>query len=122
MNWLKAGALYFLLLFALGVLLGVVRIGLLIPLVGATWALAVELPIMLLAAWFICRKLMRKIHVPRSLRLATGACYLLLLLLAEMALGALVGRMPGSEAGPLALAGLLAQFATALFPRLQARR
>ena len=51
-------------------------------------------PLMLLAAWFICRAVLQKIHVPRSLLLAMGACYLLLLLLAETLLGAMAGRMP----------------------------
>ena len=43
-------------------------------------------------------------------------------MLAETLLGAMAGRMPGAGSGPIAIAGLLAQFATALFPRMQARR
>lgn len=122
MNWLRAGALYFLLVFALGTAFGILRIGILVPRLGATGALLLELPAMLVAAWFICRNILRRIEVPRSLRLAMGATYFLLLLLAELILGALFGGFADGGIGPLALAGLLAQFVTALYPRLQAAR
>lgn len=121
MNWLRAGALYFLLVFTLGTVLGVARITIVAPRIGATGALLAELPLMLLGAWFICRAILRRIEVPRTLRLAMGAAFLLLLLASEAILAALFGSFAGGF-GRLALAGLLAQILSALFPRLQAAR
>ena len=122
MNWLRAGALYFLILFALGTVVGIARVGFLVPRFGAETALIMELPLMLLAAWFICRDILRKIEVPRGLRLAMGATYFLCILTAEAVLGRLVGSFGDAAIGYTGTIGLAAQFLTALYPRLQAAR
>jgi hypothetical protein len=122
MNWLRAGALYFLILFALGTVVGIARVAFLVPRFGPDTALLLELPVMLLAGWFICRDILRKIEVPRSLRLAMGATYFLCLLSAEAVLGRLFGSFGGTAIGYSTTIGLAAQLLTALYPRLQAGR
>jgi hypothetical protein len=61
---LIAGAVYFLLLFALGFVLGTVRVVFVAPRVGELFATLTELPVMLSAAYFICRWVLRHWHVP----------------------------------------------------------
>lgn len=123
---LAAGALYFLLIFMLGMALGTVRILLIEPRVGAFGSVLAELPFMLAASCFVCFRLIRFLSVPASLsgRLAMGGSAFLLLLAAELALDLLA--MGGSVAGHFAayrggapLLGLLGQAAFALFPLIQ---
>lgn len=120
--WLRAALLYFALVFTLGTLLGVLRVTVMIPRLGELRAVLVELPVMLVASWFLCRAVLRRIEVGRALRLPMGAAFFLALMAAELALAFLAGRIPGSELAPAQLLGLGAQMLTALFPRLQAAR
>lgn len=88
MTVLAAGALYFLLVFGAGFLLGVVRTFWLVPRLGARRAELLETPFMLavsgLAAWWVCTWL----RVPGGLatRLAMGLTALGLMLVAEFGL------------------------------------
>ena len=63
-NVLKAGVLYFLGVFALGFILGAIRIFFLVPYSGPVVAVLVELPFILLVSWFFCRFLTRRFTVP----------------------------------------------------------
>ncbi|MFN3371416.1 MAG: hypothetical protein ACK4Z0_07820 [Sphingomonadaceae bacterium] len=124
----RAGLLYFLLVFGLGFLLGSLRVLLLAPWVGETLAVILELPIMLAAAWFICRALVRRLGVPATAaaRLGMGALAFLLLIAAEIALGlALFARAPAEVAAGFrtraGLLGLAGQILFAIFPWLQLR-
>jgi hypothetical protein len=120
---LGAGAAYFGLVFAAGVLLGTLRVALLAPALGETAAVALELPAMLGLAWFAARWLVRRwrVAVAPAARLAMGGTGFVLLLAAEAGLGAALGRpaVPATAAGLLGLAG---QVAFALLPLAQGLR
>jgi hypothetical protein len=62
---LKAGFLYFAIVFAVGFVLGTIRVLLLVPHLGSTLAVSIELPLILVVSWFTCRWLTRRLHVPR---------------------------------------------------------
>jgi hypothetical protein len=121
-----AGIVYGLSLFAIGFLLALVRIPVLVPRLGETAAVLIELPVMLVAAWLVAGRILRGLPLSRSGALAMGAAYVPTLLGAEMALGLALGdslsaiveswgRIPGSL-------GLSAQLAAALFPRFRVAR
>lgn len=85
MRSLKAGSLYFTLVFAAGFLLGAIRVTLLVPRLGARTAELMETPVMLLVSYGAARWVIRKLAVPFTLssRLGMGAIALALLLAAE---------------------------------------
>lgn len=123
-----AGVLYFLLVFGLGFLLGSLRVFLLAPWLGETLSVILELPLMLAAAWFICRALVRRFGVPATAaaRLGMGALAFLLLIAAEITLGlTLFARSPDEVAAGFrtsaGLLGLVGQLLFAIFPWLQLR-
>lgn len=69
---LRAGTLYFGLVFAVGFALGVIRVSLLAPWLGARSAELVELPVMLYAAYHAARFVVRRLAIPRTLRVRLG--------------------------------------------------
>lgn len=85
---LQAGALYFILVFAIGFVLGTIRFLVVVPEVGELLAVLIELPILLTLAWVISARVIVKTRVPRRLgpRLIVGASAFLLLLSAEFVL------------------------------------
>jgi hypothetical protein len=121
-----AGVLYFALVFAIGFALGALRVTLIAPVLGELRAVALEAPLMVLASWFASAWLIRSFRVPRTggARLAMGGLALVLLLVAELALGlfgfgrSLAAQLDawGSPAGAL---GLAAQLAFGLVPFVQ---
>lgn len=126
---IKAGSLYFALIFALGFLLGTFRVLILVPRLGELKAVVLELPIMLVAAWFICRWLVHRYRVPgtASARLVMGAVAFAWLMFAEVLLSVAIVRMPFelyvqrllTSHGLLGLAG---QGLFAIIPMLQRKR
>jgi len=126
---LQAGAAYFAAVFALGFVLGILRILVLTPLLRPAGAVAAELAVLLPLAWLLCRRIAGRWSVPArpGPRLGMGAVAFALLMAAEFALALLVFGRPlavhlagyGTAAGALGLAG---QLAFAAFPVLQARR
>ena len=123
---LAAGALYFLLIFLLGMALGTIRILLLEPRLGAVPSVLVELPFMLAASWFVCGWLIRYLAVPSEVmsRLTMGAVAFALLMAAELALslfavGGSVAKHFAAYRGGAPLIGLLGQIAFAVFPILR---
>lgn len=124
---LAAGALYFLLIFLLGMALGTIRILLLELRLGAVASVLVELPFMLAASWFACGWLIHQLAVPAAVssRLAMGATAFVLLMIADLGLS--LFAVGGTAAGHFAayrsgapLIGLLGQIAFGLFPLLRA--
>ncbi len=120
---LKAGVAYFAVVFAAGVLLGTLRVLVLAPHLGEGLALAVEMPIMLAVSWIACGRLIARYSVPRELvsRAAMGITAFLLLMIAEIGLSAIgFGRTIVEHLETYrtvtGAAGLLGQFAFALFP------
>ena len=88
MKSLKAGALYFVLVFGAGFVLGPIRILWLAPRVGERAAELIEEPIMLAVIFLAARWITRRLAVPAAAgaRLAMGFAGLALLLAAEFSL------------------------------------
>lgn len=91
----RAGFVYFVCVFAVGFVLGSMRVPLLVPRLGERFAELVELPVMVLASAVLARWRQRRTAdlTLREHRLV-GAVALALLLTAECGLGALLGRTP----------------------------
>jgi hypothetical protein len=124
-----AATIYFLALFALGFVLGTIRVLLVAPQIGELGATLVEVPVMLGAAFFLCRWVVRSWRLSPDL-VARGAMvvwFLALLVLFETLLGiGLFGRTLGEIwsglATPAGLVGLAAQLIAALLPLFVGRR
>lgn len=88
MQILKAGILYFALVFGVGFVLGTIRTLWVAPRVGVRAAELMETPIMLVVTIIVARWLVRHYAIPSAptIRLGMGGIALLLLLLAEFAL------------------------------------
>ncbi|MCM0021480.1 MAG: hypothetical protein NBV67_15930 [Tagaea sp.] len=123
---LRAGAVYFALIFALGFVLGAARVLAVAPAIGELLATTIELPIMLAASWIVCGWCVRRFRVPRGAgaRLVMGGLAFVLLMAAEASLSVLLaGRSFAehltryAETGPAL--GLAAQLAFAAFPLLR---
>jgi hypothetical protein len=122
----KAGLSYFGAVFAIGFALGILRVLIVIPRLGETAAVLIELPILLVLAWIICRSLVARFQVGTALdaRLVMGTVAFVVLMIAEIA-GSTLGfgrtlsehfqqyrHIPG-------LLGLAGQVAFAIFPVVQ---
>jgi hypothetical protein len=123
-----AGA-YFAATFGLGFVLGTLRVLVLVPRLGELVAVMLELPLMLTASWFICRRVVRHHAVAPDAapRLAMGAAAFALLMVAEFALAvSAFGRSPGAfRAGlvtPAGAIGLAGQALFGLWPWWQGRQ
>jgi hypothetical protein len=131
-NALAAGAAYFTLVFALGFVLGVVRtLAMTNPADESERLIAVliELPVMLLASWFACRWLVRRMRIASdaATRVTMGLVALALLLTAEAGLGILLlGRTLTEHMSayrlPSNALGLAAQIGFASMPWLESWR
>jgi hypothetical protein len=126
-----AGAVYFALAFLLGFLLGTARTLFVQNVPGASRLLGViiELPIMLSASWFLCRWVMRRFAVAATVgaRLVMGGTAFVLLMVAELVVGALLfGLTPTVDFARYRDAsyalGLAAQIGFALMPLIQMRQ
>ncbi len=120
---LIAATFYFLVLFALGFVLGTIRVLFVAPKLGVLSATLLEVPLMLTAAFFVCRWAIRRWQVLSGLsgRGAMVLWFLLLLALFETLVGvALFGRTwAGTWAGlatPAGFIGLTTQIIAALLP------
>ena len=85
---MKAGALYFALVFGAGFALGTLRVLLVVPRLGARTAELIEAPLMLAVTFLAARWTVRRLAVPPRWvpRLAMGCFALALLLIAEFTL------------------------------------
>ena len=125
---LKIGIVYFLLVFAVGFVLGPVRILWLVPRVGVRAAELIEAPLMIIVTWIAARWIVRHFSIPdcASLRFGIGAFALFLLVLAEVVVGVGLRHLSLSEivlerdpvSGPVYLISLLLY---GLMPALVAR-
>ncbi|MBN9019267.1 MAG: hypothetical protein J0H11_17785 [Rhizobiales bacterium] len=129
MRILVAGAAYFLIVFVAGIVLGMVRVGVLAPNLGATIAVLIELPVILVISWYVCAAILRRVPLDSGLNedVLAGVLAFVLLIAAEalFAVG-LGGRtLPEFFAHMVAadgLIGLLGQILFAAFPAIQTRR
>ncbi len=123
-----AGLLYFAIVFAIGFVLGSIRVLLVAPVLGELGAVLLELPVILLACWLAAGRLVRWLDPPSaSAALVMGAIAFSCLMIAEFTLAGLafdrsitdqVGRW-GTLEGALGLGG---QLLFALLPWMQSRR
>ena len=121
-----AGVAYFSIMFAIGFVLGTVRVMVLAPALGEWGAAFAELPIMLGISWVTAAWLIARLRVAQTstARLVMGLAAFALLMIAEVLLGiGLFGRTLSEQLGAMTegagLAGLLGQVAFAAFPLAQ---
>jgi len=123
-----AGIAYWAMVFALGFVLGTLRVLWLAPALGLVAATVIELPVMLAASWWAARWLLRRFAIRTGgAALAMGALAFVLLMAAELALGvAAFGQTPAQWlaglAEPQGALGLAGQVVFALMPWLAVRR
>lgn len=88
MQILKAGVLYFAIVFGTGFVLGPIRVLWLVPRFGTRMAELMEMPIMLVVMTFSAQWIVRRLAVPSAplSRLGMGCVALLLVLFAEFTL------------------------------------
>jgi hypothetical protein len=125
----EAGACYFAAVYAAGFVLGAIRVTIIAPRIGGTLAVLLEVPVILVISWAVAWRMTRWRGVPADLapRLLMGLIAFVLLMIAELAVSMLVFHRSiidhvmtyGSWAGAI---GLVAQFAFAALPGLQAWR
>ncbi len=125
-NTLKAGFAYFMLVFAVGFLFGVIRTLFIAPWAGPLAAVLIELPFILVISWLACSWVLHKFSVPNvdMHRLAMGAFAFALLMIAEVLVSVFVdGRNLGEHLALYktlpAIIGLVGQIMFALFPFAQ---
>ena len=123
-----AGCIYFAMVFALGFVLGTARTLFVAdaPSGGRLVGVLIELPIMLVASWWLCGYVVRRFRVAPAVapRAIMGGVAFGLLLLAELAVGALLfGRTPAEQVAlyrdPSYALGLAAQIGFALMPLIR---
>lgn len=125
MTILRPALAYLGVILALGFVLGTLRTVWLAPLVGATVAVACELPVLLAASWWWSARVLRRWPLPsRSAALAMGSLAFALLMVSELALAnALAGQSAAawlaSLATPAGALGLAGQAVFAVIPALR---
>jgi hypothetical protein len=124
----EAGAFYAIIVFVIGFILGTIRVLLLAPRLGETTAVIIEAPIMLAASWFVCHWCVDRLDVRRtaSTRSLMGSVAFVVLMAAEVGLGAAFGRLLADQLAayksPPGAIGLTAQLIFAVFPFIQVWR
>jgi hypothetical protein len=123
----EAGLAYAAGAFAVGFVLGTIRVLVVVPVLGELVGVSLELPIMLAVSWPICRRATAHFAVPArvSARLVMGAVAFAGLMAAETALSLFVFGRSLSEhllryREWASLLGLAGQIAFAAFPTVQA--
>jgi hypothetical protein len=123
---LKAGLIYLAIVFAAAFVFGTVRVLYVIPRIGETGAVLIELPLLLMLSWWVCGKILRRYAVPQRSghRALMGWVSFTLLMAAELALARFAfGRTPAEFldglATPNGTIGLVGQIAFALFPLMR---
>jgi len=119
----RAALAYWAAVFALGFVLGTLRVTLLAPRLGETPAVLIELPAMLAASWLSARRWIAPRLATRSEAVAAGTLAFMQLMGAELALAALafgqdLQQWLGAQTQVPGAIGLGGQIAFALFPAL----
>jgi hypothetical protein len=118
----RAGALYFALVFGAGFMLGSIRVPFLVPRLGERTAELLEAPVMLAIIFFASRYIVRRFDLTVQASILVGLLALALLVGTELLLGAAMGRTLTDRdpvSGSVFLASLILY---ALLPWLQARK
>jgi hypothetical protein len=117
-----AGALYAIVVFSIGFILGAIRVLPLAPRLGETIAVILEAPLMLAASWFVCRWCVDRLDVRRTVpaRSLMGLVAFLVLMSVEVGMGAMFGRSLADQLAayklPFGAIGLAAQVIFAMLP------
>ncbi len=116
-----AGLLYVAIGFAVGFVLGTMRTLVVAPRVGELMAVAIELPLMIGAAWLVCRRLVRGVSPHIAARVMMGSVAFVVLMGLEFGLATLVfGENPADFSArllsPAGLLGLAGQIVFAVLP------
>lgn len=126
---LKAGAIYFGVVFSIAFVLGTIRVLVVTPRLGAINAVLLEAPLILAVSWFASRWTVKKINVANetSQRVVMGLFAFFLLMVAEFSLSILVFGTPiqayfAAFLSPQGAIGLAAQALFALIPAIQRPR
>jgi hypothetical protein len=119
----KAGLVYFAIVFAVGFLLGTLRVLVVAPKLGEPSAVLIELPVVLVISWIACGWTIIRFAVPGALapRLMMGGTAFAALMAAEMGVSVIAfGRTAVQHfetyRAASAVLGLMAQIAFALIP------
>jgi hypothetical protein len=123
----EAGAFYAVIVFLIGFILGSIRVLLVVPRLGEMIAVIIEAPLILAASWFVCRWCVDRLDVAATVpaRSLMGLVAFLVLMSAEIGLGAVLGRslvdqLAAYKSTPGAI-GLVAQMIFGAFPVIQVR-
>lgn len=122
---LRAGASYFLIVFAIAFALGALRVTFVVPAIGPFWATLAELPLMLAVAWAVCAMLVRRSRIDALFpAFVMGAFAFFLLIAAETAFSILmfgesVDALLASYRTAHGALGLSGQLAFGAFPVVQ---
>jgi hypothetical protein len=123
---LKAGLIYFGIVFAAAFAFGMVRVLYVIPRIGETGAVLIELPLLLVLSWWVCGRVLRRYAVPQRAghRALMGWVSFTLLIVAELALARFAFGRPPAEfldalATPSGAIGLVGQITFAQFPLMR---
>ena len=117
------GVQYFLIVFSFAFVTGVLRTLILAPRVGQTFAVLIEVPIIIAASWIAIRRLLRHQSFTSGQLILMGAIAFSLTMAGEAVLAALirgqnVADWAASVLSPLGLIGLTAQIVFAAMPLL----
>ncbi len=114
----RAVGLYFQIIFVLGFILGAIRVALVAPRIGDLAAVCIEVPLMLVASWFVSRWVITRTELPREIGplLAVGLLSFLFLMIGEYVLASFIFHhtlddyLAGfrTTAGSIGLAGQIA--------------
>jgi hypothetical protein len=117
MQQIKPALIYFILIFATGFALAMIRIPLLVPRLGERWAELVELPFMVLASFLVARWLVQRFGLVTVVQcIGTGLPALLMMLSAELAVMWFQGQSLGEYlAGRDPVSGMAYLFSLLLF-------
>ena len=117
MRPIKPALIYFILIFATGFTLAMIRIPFLVPRIGERWAELVELPFMVLASFLVARWLVQRFRLVTVMQcIGTGLPALLMMLSAELAVMRFQGQGLGEYlAGRDPVSGMAYLFSLLLF-------
>lgn len=126
-NTIQAGLIYFAMVFSLAFVLGVLRVTLIAPKLGAVVAVALELPLVLAASWRASAYATRRGHIAPAqgkARLQMGVLAFGVLMGVELAMAVVIFKQSAHEflaamLTPHGLLGLAGQMAFGLIPWIQ---
>jgi hypothetical protein len=97
-RFIRPALVYVGLVFAVGFVLGALRVVFVVPAIGVRWAELIEQPLMIAASWLAARRVIRR-HAIRepAVALGTGLLAAVLLLVLEVGLGAALGGRGPAE-------------------------